>query len=156
MTIVCKPGEFSRIFVAREARRLTGVRRAVVLAAGRGVEVVRDNEPVDLANMRKATEVWPGERPSEVARIVVDAPYAAAQEVGTRPFTPPIAPLVAWASRHGAADNDEAWAMAYGIQKAIATRGIRATWFASKSMPVLVDLIVREIAAELARFSTAA
>jgi hypothetical protein len=50
--------------------------------------------------------------------------YAAAQELGTRPFWPPVAALQSWARRHGTS--------AFLVARAIATRGIKPKYFLQK------------------------
>ncbi|MGH7297810.1 MAG: hypothetical protein ACRELB_22920, partial [Polyangiaceae bacterium] len=42
------------------------------------------------------------EERAQGAAIVVDAPHAAPVETGSRPHTPPLAPLVAWVKLRGA------------------------------------------------------
>jgi hypothetical protein len=68
-------------------------------AAKAGVSVVKRRVPVAFGDLRES--VKPEER-VDGAAIVVDAPHAAPVETGSRPHTPPLAPLVAWVKLRGA------------------------------------------------------
>ena len=54
------------------------------------------------------------------------APYAAMIEFGTRPFTPPIGPLLNWAKRvlRKPEVDSECWALAKGVQNKISEEGL--------------------------------
>jgi hypothetical protein len=60
--------------------------------------------------------------------------YAAAQELGTKPFWPPLQPLVEWVKRKGMASGAAIYAVAKGVQRAIARRGIKAKLFLKRGL----------------------
>lgn len=74
----------------KEARLRTAVRRA----AKATVPGVIKNMPVAFGGLKSSVHI-------EGSSVVVDAPHAAAQEFGSRPHTPPLAPLVAWVRLRG-------------------------------------------------------
>lgn len=50
----------------------------------------------ELSSSIEAVDVGPG-----ASNVVADAPYAEAVELGSRPHTPPLAPLIAWVQLRG-------------------------------------------------------
>lgn len=75
------------------------------------------------------------------------APHAPIIEHGARPFTPPIAPLLAWAKRvlqspSQPPDYDsEVWALAKGTQNKIKAEGMKPRNVLEKMMPTILDNI---------------
>jgi hypothetical protein len=67
---------------------------AVQKTAREGAGYVRRNLPVAHGELRNSVH-------AEKAAIVADAPHAAPVETGSRPHTPPLAPLVAWVKLRG-------------------------------------------------------
>lgn len=92
--------ELGRLLARHARARERGLRAAVGQAARNGVSVVKRNVPVAFGELRES--VRPEARASGGAAIVVDAPHAAPVETGSRPHTPPLAPLVAWVRLRGA------------------------------------------------------
>jgi hypothetical protein len=93
--------------------------------------------------------------PNGSPRIVIDAPHAAQVELGSRPHTPPLAPLVEWVRRHRLAFGMKAnprgqeadfVAIARAIQRKIALNGTKPTYFVRNSLPKLVAALVLEFA----------
>lgn len=81
--------------ISRDAKRTERkMRRGVKKAARATIPVVRKNIPRAFGELEKSLHV---EDLDEGSSIVVDAPYAAAVEVGSRPHTPPLEPLIRWA-----------------------------------------------------------
>ncbi len=83
--------------------------------------------------------------------------YAVPVELGTKPHTPPIAPLVQWARQKLALRGAEAKRAAWGIARKIAARGteghfmFRDTFEANQAQVVRgFDVVVRRIAARIA------
>jgi len=85
---------FKKIARDHEARE-NRLDRAREKAASRGLSVVRRKIPVAFGGLEKSAHTSPAHT------IVVDAPHAAAIERGSRPHTPPLAPLVAWVKLRG-------------------------------------------------------
>ena len=97
---------------ARELRKLPktaeramvrGLRSAALRTQGQVVVEIDTAKPypaVDRGTLRRSVGV---DNHPDGALLSVDAPYAAAMEYGTRPFFPPLAPLVEWVKRKGLA-----------------------------------------------------
>lgn len=85
------------------------------------------------------------------ASVSVDAPYSAAMEFGTRPFTPPLGPLKEWAMRKFGVDESQAYAIAKGAQKTISERGIAPRHFYKKSWESVPRFIRNAMRSELER-----
>lgn len=95
---VVPPKQLAKLFKEHEAARMRRVAAAVHEAAALGAEVVASKAPVDLGGIKASTRA---ESLDEThARIVTDAPHAAAVEAGARPHTPPLQPLIDWVRRH--------------------------------------------------------
>lgn len=108
----------------------TAVAAACVKASARLVgDVVKSidkHKPfpvVDRGMMRNSVQM---EVLEQGAHVFVGAPYANAQEHGTRPFFPPLAPLVAWAERKG---HEDPHGFARAVQHKIGRDGIEPKHF---------------------------
>ncbi len=100
--LVSNPADLGRLIREDQDRLQMDVKYGIIAAAQIGQRVVRSVEPVDTGRLRRETIVreFPnGFAASVVAEIAITSPYAAAQEVGTRPFTPPFQAILAWAMR---------------------------------------------------------
>lgn len=151
--------DLARVFKDIETRRFARYDYAVVAAAVIATRIVRAHVPLDQGELRRQTKmVYHGRRwgtAGVICEIVYDTPYAAAQEAGTRPFKPPLGPLIDWARRQAPNlgldrnDKSEIFGFAKGVQKAIMTRGIRAKWFERDSLPtrrrVLAEMLARAL-----------
>jgi hypothetical protein len=90
------------------------------------------------------------------------APYAGIIEYGTRPFTPPIAPLLQWAKRVLSGSKDEqgkavktgqpegdyspeVWRLAVGTQKKIAQFGMQPRHIMENEIPTIIKNIKEEM-----------
>jgi len=74
-------------------------------------------------------------------RVVVDVPYAAYVEYGTRPHWPPVEPIRAWVSRHkssfGIRDEKDLDRVTYLIRRKIGKLGTRARPFMRQAVAAL-------------------
>jgi hypothetical protein len=75
-------------------QRTKRIEQAIKRTARSGAAHVRRNCPVAFSELRDSVHV-------EGARIIADAPHAAALEVGSRPHWPPLEPLIAWVKLRG-------------------------------------------------------
>ena len=85
--------ELGRLFAKHQRQREKRIAGAVRRTAKDGAAVVREHVPVAFGELRDSVAGKPTEKG---ARIDADAPHAAAVEVGSRPHTPPLEPLIAW------------------------------------------------------------
>lgn len=78
------------------------------------------------------------------------APHAPIIEYGARPFTPPIAPLLAWAKRvlqdpsQPPDYSPEVWRLARGVQKKIAAQGMKPRNILQNMIPSIIENIREE------------
>lgn len=89
------PGRIAKDMKAREKR----IRHAVQRTAELGVHVVQQNVPVAFKELQNS--VHAESLGTSGARVVADAPHAAAVEVGSRPHWPPLEPILAWVRLRG-------------------------------------------------------
>jgi hypothetical protein len=82
-------GALVHALAAHQAARDKRVRDAVERTAKAGVGVVKRHAPVAFGELRESTH-------ARGTTIVVDAPYAADVELGSRPHTPALGPLIRW------------------------------------------------------------
>jgi hypothetical protein len=132
---------------------LQGLSSAALRAKSVVVEEIDKALPfpaVDSGRLRNSVKVNAFTR-----EITVEAPHAAPINFGTRPFTPPLGPLLTWVVRKGLADDeDHAWAVARKIQAKIAAEGIAPRHYFDKAMKTVQDVVVpAEVRAELERLA---
>ena len=82
-----------RLFAKHQKARQRRITGAVRKTAKQGVPIVRANVPVAFGELGESL----ADKPTGTgAKIEAGAPHAAAVEVGSRPHTPPLEPLIAW------------------------------------------------------------
>jgi len=114
------PGQVGARLRADAADRGRNVQAAIREAAALGAEVIAREAPRDLGILAASIKVQGRETPE----IRATAPHASIVELGSRPHTPPIGPLLEWARRHGLDEG-----IAYAIQQTIARVGTRPRHF---------------------------
>jgi hypothetical protein len=96
--VTVDPARFGAVFRANEHARMERVAGAGYEAALLGAEVVAKAAPVDVGSLKSSLHArQTGPRSAE---LVADAPHAGVVEVGSRPHTPPLQPLIDWVRRH--------------------------------------------------------
>jgi hypothetical protein len=124
-------------------------KRAVVSGLARSIPQLVQDSPVDTGLYAQS---WAFTATETEAVIGNYAPHAAIIEHGTRPFTPPIAPLLAWAKRvlkDGSQPpnySDRVWALAKATQKKIAAEGIAPRHVLERNIPNIIENIKKELA----------
>lgn len=100
-TVTCTPDELPGLLVGD----LEGLDRRVKIGLGKaaidGGHAIEPNIPIAFAELRGSLHVDAEEILAGHVRILLDAPHACAVEVGSRPHTPPLAPLIAWVKLRG-------------------------------------------------------
>jgi hypothetical protein len=135
--------EFAKHFLRGENARITGLDAAVIKAAYNGRRVLRAAVPYDLGKLWRSVKIEIHTRPNLCA-LVVEAPHAAAMEFGTRPFTPPFKPLLAWAERKGptfGVPPEEIKSFARAVWQTIRVQGLKARFYTRDSLPQLRKLL---------------
>lgn len=140
--------QFVKAFKDGEFERLDRLDRAIIDAAHKGRRVLRSVIPEDTGVLWKSVTIEVGTRPN-VAALVQNAPYAAAVEVGTRPFTPPLDAIIAWATRQApnlGLSEDEAHRLAGAVWQSIRKNGLKGHFHTKKVIPRLVRLMAYGLA----------
>ncbi len=150
------------------------LRRAARATAHRGrlevlktIKATRPHPPVDRGAYRAS---WQVEVEKDGATLFSDAPHAAFIERGTRPHTPPFAPILAWVKRKKLAkgattvvrgaveaklDEFEREIMvARAIQRAIARRGTRPLRVLERTLPAIARILEEEVEKALAAWES--
>ena len=122
--VVHDPRELGELIRRDEAELRRVVAGAIYEAAVVSTRLIRSRVPVDQGELRRSVHVE--STPSGGATVVYDAPYAAFQEAGTRPFTPPFDVILAWVMRQapnmGLGDQLKSYkAAGRAVQKALKT-----------------------------------
>lgn len=123
---------------------------AVTRGLYRSVPDLVQRSPTDTGLYAQSWEVKVTER---YARIGNFAPYAAIIEYGARPFTPPLAPLLAWAKRvlqdgsQPPGYSPAVQRLARGTQKKIADHGMKPRFILRDALPAIIENIGQELKA---------
>lgn len=135
--------------VAVQGAVVRGIRSAAHRGVGIIVEEIDKALPYPAVNTGGLRQSARAGNTAEGAFVEVDAPHAAPINNGTRPFYPPLAPLIAWAVRKFGVSEAEAQRIARGVAKKIAAEGIAPRHFFEKAMARISEIIDVEIAHEL-------
>lgn len=146
--------QLGALFQQNEKARVEAVRKGIYEAALAGLGVIVPAAPKDTGHLRQSAHVE-SDIVTQTIAIVLDAPYAALIELGTRPHMAPIQPLIDWVHRHatllGAADEAAEKSIAYAIRQKIAVEGSEPTFFVRESIPKLQALLVQIVTERLVR-----
>jgi len=94
----CKPHQLAGLIKRRMMRLERRVNRACYDAARDGAKHIKDTAPKAFGDLRSSVHVV---EDSTRTAIVIDAPHAAAVEIGSAPHTPDIERLTAWVRLRG-------------------------------------------------------
>lgn len=124
-------------------------RKAVAAGLAASIPDLVQASPVDTGLYAQSWDFSVSERSAMIGN---HAPYAGVIEHGARPFTPPIAPLLAWAKRKlsggsvatGQRETNyspEVWALAKAVQKKIAKEGMMPHHIMQQEIPRIMQHI---------------
>lgn len=129
--------------------RLDEIRQGVVSGLARAIpEVLVPASPVDTGLYAQS---WMFTSDEEHALLGNTAPHAPIIELGARPFTPPIKPLLEWAKRVLSDPSQppnyspRVWALAKYTQNKIAENGMQPRHILQDSLPAIINLIREEL-----------
>ena len=128
--------------------RLKEQRKAVERGLLRSLPRLVESSPVDTGQYAASWDFTVDEKRAIIGNF---APHAPIIEIGARPFTPPIRPLLAWAKRvlrSGSQPPDydsEVWALARGVQKKIAAEGMAPRKVLEKNLPMIIANVRAEL-----------
>lgn len=121
---------------------------AVLSGIFNSVNTLVMNSPVDTGQYASS---WDVEILKDKIILGNFAPHAPVIELGARPFTPPLGPLLAWAKRVLGSGSQppeydkEVWGLALGVQRKIAREGIKPRHVLRESLPSVIDNILMEL-----------
>jgi hypothetical protein len=145
-------GDFARSSLQKK-------REAVARGLARSIPDLVAASPVDTGMYAASWDFSVGEQSAIIGN---HAPYAGIIEYGARPFTPPLAPLLAWAKRvltnsrdpetgvkvaTGQPESDyspEVWALAKYTQKKISEEGMKPRHILENMIPTIIANIKKE------------
>ena len=152
---VVKLEDFSKELENWNNASLKKKRDAVTNGLLRSIPDLVEASPVDTGLYAQS---WQVEMKEDRGIIGNTAPYAGEIEQGTRPFTPPIGPLLAWAKRKlsgelgsagtGQPETDyspEVWALAKKVQNLITERGMLPKHVMENTIPKIIENIKEEM-----------
>lgn len=122
-------------------------KQAIVMGLQRSLPMLAEQSPVDTGLYAQS---WRMSVDEEKAVIGNDAPHAPIIEYGARPFTPPIAPLLAWAKRvlkdgsQPPGYSSHVWALAKYVQKKISEQGMKPRQVLTNALPAIIENIKAE------------
>lgn len=129
------PEEMAQIFAIMGARTLPAMINAARESASgllaETVQSIRENKPFPLVDRSYLVGSVQMEPIPDGAIVYVAAPYAGPLEYGTRPFTPPLRPLVEWAIRKGAS---QPYGLARAIQRKFADEGMKPKGYFARAV----------------------
>jgi hypothetical protein len=139
--------DFAKEIKGFSEKRIEEYKDATVAGIARSIPLLVEKSPVDTGLYAQS---WQFSREEFGAILGNTAPHAAIIEHGARPFTPPIAPLLAWAKRvlqdpsQPPDYSDEVWALARGTQKKIAAYGMAPRNIMENAIPHIIENIKKE------------
>lgn len=151
---------------ARKVRDLggdmkTAVQMGMVKAAQRlegyvvqEIDAAQPYPAVDRGTLRNSVETRTTAKGT--ITVAITAPHAPYIEDGTRPFWPPLQPLIDWVRRKGLADGEgEVVSIARAVQHTIATRGIQPRHYMRKAFARFKadKVMARTVGAELRKLA---
>jgi len=126
------------------------IKNATKIGVFRSLQDLVRNSPVDTGEYAASWDFTETEKSIILGNF---SPHAPIIELGARPFTPPIGPLLAWAKRvlqdpsQPPEYSDEVWALARGTQNKIKKVGMMPRHVLQKAIPGIIDNILKEIEA---------
>jgi hypothetical protein len=123
MTKIVELDKFEEELGMFSKQHIENFRMAIIDSISENMRTLVENSPVDTGLYAQS---WKMEVLTDMVLVGNTAPYAPMIEFGTRPFTPPLRPLLEWARRvlkRPIIDN-ECYRLAIGIQKKISQQGM--------------------------------
>lgn len=139
---------FSKELKGFSSASLKQKKAAVVRGVARSLPDLVAASPVDTGLYAASWDMTVEEKSVIIGNY---APYAGIIEYGARPFTPPIAPLLAWAKRvlgNGSQPPDydsEVWALAKATQHKISEYGMAPRHILENMIPKIIQNIRAEL-----------
>lgn len=138
MAKVVSLDKFSKELEGYSKKNVEAFKQGVVEAMTDNMKTLIENSPVDTGLYAQA---WRMEVDEKRALLGNFTPYAPMIEFGTRPFTPPLKPLLAWAKRvlKKSDIDDECWQLAKGVQNKISEVGLEPKHILADTIDKIVE-----------------
>lgn len=139
--------DFAKVLGADNKAQMDKLHEATLRGIAKSIPMLVKKSPVDTGLYAQS---WMFEKKEWGAVLGNVAPHAAIIEYGARPFTPPIAPLLAWAKRvlgDGSQPpnySSHVWALAKSVQKKIASEGMKPRHILEDAIPEILENIKEE------------
>lgn len=150
MAVTVKLNKFADIIREFPHKTEAQVRAGVASGVARSIPDLVKASPVDQGFYAASWDMTVEERAVVLGNR---APHASIIEDGARPFTPPITPLLAWAKRvlkdpsQPPNYSPRVRSLAYGVQKKIASEGMKPQKILENMLPRIIENIRKEIEA---------
>ena len=148
--------QLAQLFRKRELGRVAAMTSAVTEAAKEGAGVLGAHSPRDTGNLGENITVTVDSSSSTpgysgtAAKIVQNAPYAAALEFGSRPHAIPFEAVLDWATRHAQGGEDPE-AFAHAVWKKILENGTEPKHYTKDAIPAMLLILATRVRAEAGR-----
>lgn len=146
-TIQVNLKELAAALKAEPQRQLPQIKKAVRIGLLSSIPELVKKSPVDTGQYANSWDF----QETEVSMILGNfAPHAAIIEFGSRPFSPPIKPLLAWAKRvlkdpsQPPDYSPEVRGLAYAVRAKIQKEGMKPRSILRKELPNIAERIKRE------------
>lgn len=140
--------DFSQFLGKFSAEHIEFIEDSVAKGVARSIPELVRQSPVDTGQYASS---WNMKREKHAVTVGNFAPHAPIIEYGSRPFKPPIKPLLDWAKRvlqdssQPPSYSPEVWRLAVGTQKKIEKYGQLPKHILQKSIPMIVGYIDEEL-----------
>lgn len=148
MATTVKLNDFADIIRDMPGKTLDQIKNGTASGLARSIPDLVAASPVDQGFYAASWDFTVNEQSAILGNY---APHASIIEDGARPFTPPMAPLLAWAKRvlkdssQPPNYSDRVWALAKGTQKKIAAQGLKPHKILETMLPKIIENIKQEI-----------
>lgn len=145
---VVKLNDFAKVIAEHTDKSVAEFRRATVAGIQKSIPDLVAGSPVDTGLYASSWEMTEDEVSVTIGNT---APYAGIIEDGARPFTPPLAPLLAWAKRVTGDGSQpphyspKVQAIARAVQQKIAREGMKPRHVLQNAIPGIIENIRREL-----------
>jgi len=139
--------DFAKEIGAYSKDQIVALKEATLLGIAKSIPMLVEKSPVDTGLYAQS---WAFNKTETGAILGNTAPHSPIIEYGARPFTPPLAPLLAWAKRvlkdssQPPDYSPDVWGLAIGTQKKIAAVGMQPRHIMQDAIPDILENIKEE------------
>lgn len=140
--------DFGNVLKEFSHKHISEIKKGVASGVAKSIPHLVESSPVDTGLYAQS---WDFSVDPEKVTLGNYAPHAPIIEFGTRPFTPPIGPLLAWAKRvlkdpsQPPEYSKAVWGLAKGVQKKISEVGLEPKKVLENALPQIEENIIEEL-----------